>query len=170
MAFKVFGNLPGIIAPTFMKTKIGNVQYWQEGRLKDIEDAFQRKLGETEVVKAEKEKESQKEKLKDSQVTVDIQKADQKASALPVPQPSLALSEYAPLFDFMENQCNFKMEHADGSFMDHLFFCRDFSAVHYPQISPKILFLHSILGVGTNFFPMEVGKVPMLKGLLTEEE
>ena len=32
-----------------------------------------------------------------------------------------------PLVDFMSNDCNFAMEHADGSFMDHLKFCYEYS-------------------------------------------
>jgi hypothetical protein len=42
----VFGNLPGPIAPAFMKTKIGNIQYWQEKRLKAIETAYQKNVEE----------------------------------------------------------------------------------------------------------------------------
>ena len=62
-----------------------------------------------------------------------------------------------------------------GSFMDHLTFCRDYCAAHYPGVSstPYVhresvaalehfltaacdyrLFIHSIMGVGTNIFPM----------------
>eukprot|EP00164_Ancoracysta_twista_P000717 GFYU01000944.1.p1 GENE.GFYU01000944.1~~GFYU01000944.1.p1 ORF type:complete len:342 (-),score=132.12 GFYU01000944.1:61-1086(-) len=75
-----------------------------------------------------------------------------------------------PLLDFMSNDCNFAMEHADGSFMDHLLFCAEYSFVHYKQHSPKVLFLHSIMGVGTNYFPMEVDKLPKLKTLLSDFE
>eukprot|EP00924_Labyrinthula_sp_SR-Ha-C_P014001 snap_masked-scaffold_5-processed-gene-20.42-mRNA-1 protein AED:0.04 eAED:0.07 QI:0/-1/0/1/-1/1/1/0/347 len=74
------------------------------------------------------------------------------------------------ILNFMKEDCNFLAEHADGSFMDHLYFCHDYSAVHYKEVSPRVLFLHSILGVGTNMFPMEVDKIPKLKGLLTDEE
>jgi len=70
----------------------------------------------------------------------------------------------------MQQDCNFAMEHADGSFMDHLRFCYEYSYQHFRQHSPRVLFLHSIMGVGTNFFPMEVSKIPKLKGLLTEFE
>jgi hypothetical protein len=42
----IFGNLPGFVAPAFMKTKIGNIQYWQEKRLKAIEDAYQKNVQE----------------------------------------------------------------------------------------------------------------------------
>jgi len=74
------------------------------------------------------------------------------------------------ILEFMAEDCNFAMEHADGSFMDHLNFCHDYSAIHFQKHSPRVLFLHSIMGVGTNYFPMEVEKVPKLKTLLTEFE
>jgi len=74
------------------------------------------------------------------------------------------------ILDFMVSDCNFAMEHADGSFMDHLNFCHDYSALHFKEHSPRVLFLHSIMGVGTNFFPMKVEKVPKLKELLTDFE
>ena len=38
------------------------------------------------------------------------------------------------LVEFMNNDCDFGMEHADGSFMDHLKFCFEYSLVHYPGI------------------------------------
>eukprot|EP00435_Cladocopium_sp_Y103_P042201 s1187_g11.t1 len=56
---------------------------------------------------------------------------------------------------FRQNDCNFAMEHADGSFMDHLQFCYEYSVAHFKEHSPKVLFLHSIMGVGTNYFPMK---------------
>jgi hypothetical protein len=42
-----------------------------------------------------------------------------------------------------------------GSFLDHLQFCYEYSAAYFKQHSPRVLFLHSILGVGTNIFPMK---------------
>uniref|UniRef100_A0A7S2QJ34 Uncharacterized protein n=1 Tax=Zooxanthella nutricula TaxID=1333877 RepID=A0A7S2QJ34_9DINO len=72
--------------------------------------------------------------------------------------------------DFMLNECNFKMEHADGSFMDHVAFCHDYCAAYYKGHSPRVLLLHSILGVGTNIFPMEVGKLSQLSALVNETE
>lgn len=72
--------------------------------------------------------------------------------------------------DFMLNECNFKMEHADGSFMDHVAFCHDYCAIHYKAQSPRVLLLHSILGVGTNIFPMEAAKIPQLAELISESE
>jgi len=35
----------------------------------------------------------------------------------------------------------------DGSFLDHLTFCHDYGAVNYPSESPRVLFVHSIMGV-----------------------
>lgn len=74
------------------------------------------------------------------------------------------------IIDFMENDCNFAMEHADGNFMDHLQFCFEYSNAHFKSHSPRVLFLHSILGVGTNYFPMQLEKEPKLKGMLTDDE
>lgn len=74
------------------------------------------------------------------------------------------------LLEFMENDCNFAMEHAEGSFMDHLRFCYEYSFAHYKERSPRVLLLHSVMGVGTNFFPMEASKIPQLRALLTEFE
>lgn len=74
------------------------------------------------------------------------------------------------LIDFIENDCDFAVEHADGSFMDHLRFCYEYSHAHYPQRSPRVLLLHSIMGVGTNFFPMPREKIPQLRALLSEFE
>ena len=65
----------------------------------------------------------------------------EKVPALPSLEPSI--------LQFMQSECNFKCEHADGSFMDHLYFCSDYCSVHYKEVSPKVLFLHSIMGVGT---------------------
>jgi hypothetical protein len=72
--------------------------------------------------------------------------------------------------DFIHNQCDFAMEHADGSFLDHLKFCHEYSHAHFPGQSPRVLLLHSIMGVGTNFFPMTIDKIPQLKNLLTSFE
>jgi len=74
------------------------------------------------------------------------------------------------LIEFMMTECNFSMEHADGSFLDHLTFCHDYCAVHFRPHSPRVLLLHSILGVGTNYFPMEAKKIPMLSDMLSPEE
>ena len=46
-----------------------------------------------------------------------------------------------------------------GSFLDHLQFCFEYGSIHYKQHSPRVLYLHSIMGVGTNLFPMPMSKV-----------
>ncbi len=74
------------------------------------------------------------------------------------------------LIDFMVSECDFSMEHADGTFLEHLVFCHDYAARHYPDHSPNIALLHSILGTATNTFAMEASKIPALKELLTDDE
>ncbi len=74
------------------------------------------------------------------------------------------------LIDFMVQECDFSMEHADGSFLEHLVFCHDYAARHYPEHSPNVALLHSILGTATNTFAMEAEKIPSLKALLTDFE
>ena len=71
---------------------------------------------------------------------------------------------------FMNEDCDFKMEHADGSFKDHLAFFMDYCNAYYPNHSPRVGLLHSIMGVGTNFFPMTKEKIPKLFSMLTPEE
>lgn len=70
----------------------------------------------------------------------------------------------------MKDECNFKCEHADGSFLDHLQFCYEYGAVHYAAHSPRVLLLHSIMGVATNIFPMGTELVPRLKTMVTPSE
>ena len=41
---------------------------------------------------------------------------------------------------------------------------------HYPEVSPLVLLLHSILGTGTNTFAMPAEKIPALRALLTDFE
>ena len=74
------------------------------------------------------------------------------------------------LIEFMVNECNFSMEHADGTFLEHLVFCHHYAARHYPEHSPNVALLHSILGTATNTFAMQASKIPALKALLTEFE
>ncbi len=74
------------------------------------------------------------------------------------------------LINFMVQECDFSMEHADGTFLEHLVFCHDYAAMYYPEHSPNIALLHSILGTATNTFAMEASKIPKLKALLTEVE
>ena len=74
------------------------------------------------------------------------------------------------LVDFMVTECDFSMEHADGSFLEHLVFCHDYAARYYPDHSPNVALLHSILGTATNTFAMDAAKIPLLEELLTEFE
>ena len=74
------------------------------------------------------------------------------------------------LIEFMLKECDFSMEHADGTFLEHLMFCYDYCAIHFPDYSPKVLLLHSILGTATNTFAMEAKKIPALRELLTPFE
>ncbi|MEM7091761.1 MAG: hypothetical protein AAF567_02065 [Actinomycetota bacterium] len=74
------------------------------------------------------------------------------------------------LIDFMVDECDFSMEHADGTFLEHLVFCHDYAARYYPEHSPNIALLHSILGTATNTFAMEATKIDALETLLTEAE
>ncbi|MEL6345219.1 MAG: hypothetical protein AAFV53_19085 [Myxococcota bacterium] len=76
----------------------------------------------------------------------------------------------ADLVAFMDTECDFSMEHADGTFLEHLVFCHDYSARHFPDHSPNVALMHSILGTGTNTFAMDVSKLPKLRELLTVEE
>ncbi len=74
------------------------------------------------------------------------------------------------LIDFMVEECDFSMEHADGTFLEHLVFCHDYAARYYPEHSPNVALLHSILGTATNTFAMDAAKIPKLKALLTDFE
>ncbi|GMI35473.1 hypothetical protein TeGR_g11674 [Tetraparma gracilis] len=74
------------------------------------------------------------------------------------------------LHAFMAKHADFSSEHADGSFFEHLHFCRDFTALHYPSGSPKVMLMHSIIGVGTNEFPLDVSEIPNLGKLVTAHE
>jgi hypothetical protein len=84
---------------------------------------------------------------------------------------SLELPEVSPaLMDFLVTECNFDVEHADGSFLDHLYFCFEYTLKYYPQGLPLVMLLHSILGTGTNTFAMSADKIPALQALMTEQE
>jgi len=74
------------------------------------------------------------------------------------------------LIEFMKSECDFSMEHADGTFLEHLVFCHDYAARHFPDHSPTVALLHSILGTATNTFAMEASKLPALREHLTEFE
>lgn len=82
----------------------------------------------------------------------------------PLPEVSPELSK------FLVDECNFDVEHADGSFLDHLYFCFEYGVRHYPQRSPLVLLLHSILGTGTNTFAMDKAKIPQLRALISPFE
>ena len=85
-------------------------------------------------------------------------------------RPTLQDDADAALFHFMETECSFDTEHADGSFLEHLAFCREYCALHFPAGSSRVMLLHSICGVGTNAFPMSVDKLPQLASMLSAEE
>ncbi len=74
------------------------------------------------------------------------------------------------LIQFLVDECDFDVEHADGSFLDHLYFCFEYNVHHYPEQSPLVSLLHSILGTGTNTFAMEAEKIPALKQHLSDFE
>jgi hypothetical protein len=81
------------------------------------------------------------------------------------------LPEVSPeLLKFLVEECDFDVEHADGSFLDHLYFCFEYGVRHYPERSPLVLLLHSILGTGTNTFAMDKAKIPVLRGLVSPFE
>jgi len=77
------------------------------------------------------------------------------------------------ILHFMSEECDFRVEHADGSFMDHLRWCHDFTHCWYKSdalgsdSAPLVLLLHSITGVATNFFPMKASSLPKLEALLS---
>lgn len=74
------------------------------------------------------------------------------------------------LLTFLVKECDFDVEHADGSFLDHLYFGFEYSTHHYTKHSPIVMFLHSILGTGTNTFAMESNKIPELQSLVNDFE
>lgn len=72
------------------------------------------------------------------------------------------------LLAFLSAECDFDVEHADGSFLDHLYFGFEYASVHYAQRSALPMLLHSILGTGTNTFAMKKEKIPALRALLDD--
>ena len=124
----IFQSVSGLMGlrRLIIKAKLCNDFAWKN-------EAAQRIKNEYEVF--------EREVLKEGSSTQDD-------ASLKVPR-SVEWDEYSSLLAFMRDECDFKTEHADGSFMDHLYFCRDYSTAHYKQQSPRVLFLHSILGVGT---------------------
>ncbi len=100
---------------------------------------------------------------------------DEEAAAVEAAYVAAEAARPAPpvdqkLIDFMVQECDFSMEHADGTFLEHLVFCHDYAARHYPEHSPNVALLHSILGTATNTFAMDAAKIPKLKDLLTDFE
>jgi len=71
---------------------------------------------------------------------------------------------------FLLSECDFDMEHADGSFLDHLHFCYEYTHQHYhrhhPERDPVVMLLHSILGTGTNTFALAAEKMNDLSTLI----
>lgn len=106
-----------------------------------------------------------KESVWDGAAAADIEAAYAAADSA---QPAPAID--AKLINFMIDECDFSMEHADGTFLEHLVFCHHYAARHYPEHSPNVALLHSILGTATNTFAMDAGKLPKLKALLTDFE
>lgn len=96
--------------------------------------------------------------------------ADIDAAYAEVESTSPAPSIDQRLIDFMTEECDFSMEHADGTFLEHLVFCHDYAARYYPEHSPNVALLHSILGTATNTFAMDASKIPKLKAQLTDFE
>ncbi len=74
------------------------------------------------------------------------------------------------LLRFLSEECDFDVEHADGSFLDHLYYCYEYTHYYLPQHSALVMLLHSILGTGTNTFAMTKEKIPRLKPLMSEFE
>ena len=74
------------------------------------------------------------------------------------------------LLNFLVKECDFDVEHADGSFLDHLYFCYEYTNLYLPEHSALVMLLHSILGTGTNTFAMEAHKIPQLKALMNDFE
>lgn len=74
------------------------------------------------------------------------------------------------LLAFLVEECDFDVEHAEGSFLDHLYFGFEYCVQHFPAHSPIVMLLHSILGTGTNTFAMKAEKIPQLQALITDFE
>lgn len=106
-----------------------------------------------------------KEAVWDEQAEHDLQRQyDKLRETFEVP----ALNE--DLLHFMETECDFSAEHADGSFMEHLAYGYEYGLRHYPAHSALVMLLHSIMGTATNTFAMEAIHIPKLRSLLTEFE
>lgn len=86
----------------------------------------------------------------------------ERARTLPTIDPALLA--------FLSAECDFDVEHAEGSFLDHLYFGFEYAAIHYPSRAALPMLLHSILGTGTNTFAMPKEKIPALRALLSESD
>jgi hypothetical protein len=95
-----------------------------------------------------------------------VVRAEYEAARAAHPLPAVS----PELMRFLVSECDFDVEHADGSFLDHLYFCFEYSVQHYPGQSPLVMLLHSILGTGTNTFAMPADKIPTLRALMTPSE
>merc|ERR1712151_910204 len=51
--------------------------------------------------------------------------------------------------------------------MDHLQFGHEYVSANMPGFSGRVLLLHSIMGLGNNYFPLERRKIPQLQSMLT---
>jgi len=101
----------------------------------------------------------------DGNASQEVETAYQEAGA------SKALPAVSPeLLRFLVEECDFDVEHADGSFLDHLYFCYEYTHLHLPEHSALVMLLHSILGTGTNTFAMTADKIPALKELMNDFE
>jgi hypothetical protein len=106
-----------------------------------------------------------REPVWDTGAVAEIEAAYDKAeTASPTPEVD------ARLIAFMQEECDFSMEHADGTFLEHLVFCHDYAARHFPEHSPNVALLHSILGTATNTFAMTADKIPALRERLSPFE
>jgi len=95
--------------------------------------------------------------------------AEQVQRAYEAAREAHPLPEIAPeLLRFLVEECDFDVEHADGSFLDHLYFCFEYAVHHGPEGSPLVMFLHSVLGTGTNTFAMTADKIPAFRALVPE--
>ncbi|KAH8095189.1 hypothetical protein JL720_2468 [Aureococcus anophagefferens] len=78
--------------------------------------------------------------------------------------------DYAPpLLQFMNEDCDFAMEHADGSFMDHLQFCFEYSARTSRRVAERAA-APLRARRGHELLPCDASKIPKLKALLTARE
>lgn len=113
--------------------------------------------------------------LTQSRIAREVYWSDPKASAIQshydAVREEVDLPSVDPdLLEFMNRKCDFDVEHAEGSFLDHLYFGFEYCVQHYPEHSPLVMFLHSILGTGTNTFAMEANKIPDLKAMVDDFE